>query len=310
MKHYFNLFRWKNLGIIAITMTLVLLFLISPILGMGWFEHGLSPFEFTLLVVATVFIAAGGNVLNDIYDINADGVNKPGKNIVGRKITVANSWMLYWPFTVLGILSGSLLSWLLGQLNYAMVFLFSAGLLWFYSQKYQCQPLVGNIVVSVLSAVSIGIVWLFQFFALSRNAEVFTGLQTEFDTVNRMILIYMGFAFGMSLIREVLKDIQDFKGDDRFGCRTFAVVYGIQNARKLAIALLWFAALAVVALQYYFIQIGFHWHGLYFLVLDGLFVMAIVKSHKANVPKDYSSLSNLIKLIMIFGVSSIIIFYF
>ncbi len=310
MKHYFNLFRWKNLGIIAITMTLVLLFLISPILGMGWFEHGLSPFEFTLLVVATVFIAAGGNVLNDIYDINADGVNKPGKNIVGRKITVANSWMLYWLFTVLGILSGSLLSWLLGQLNYAMVFLFSAGLLWFYSQKYQCQPLVGNIVVSVLSAVSIGIVWLFQFFALSRNAEVFTGLQTEFDTVNRMILIYMGFAFGMSLIREVLKDIQDFKGDDRFGCRTFAVVYGIQNARKLAIALLWFAALAVVALQYYFIQIGFHWHGLYFLVLDGLFVMAIVKSHKANVPKDYSSLSNLIKLIMIFGVSSIIIFYF
>jgi 4-hydroxybenzoate polyprenyltransferase len=291
-------------------MMLVLLFLISPILGMGWFEFGLSLGEFLLLAGATVFIATGGNILNDIYDINADGINKPGKNIVGRKITVANSWTLYWLFTVLGILSGSVLSWLLGQINYALIFLFSAGLLWFYSQKYQCQPLVGNIVVSVLSAVSIGIVWLFQFFALSRNAEVFTGLQTEFDTVNRMILIYMGFAFGMSLIREVLKDIQDFKGDDRFGCRTFAVVYGIQNARKLAIALLWFAALAVVALQYYFIQFGFQLHGLYFIILDVLFVITIIKLHKSQDEKDFANLSVLIKLIMIFGVSSIIIFYF
>jgi len=310
MIHYFDLFRWKNLSIIAITMTLVLLFLISPILGMGWFEHGLSPFEFILLVTATILIAAGGNILNDIYDINADGVNKPGKNIVGRKITVANSWMLYWFFTVLGILSGSLLTWFLGQINYALIFLFSAGLLWFYSQKYQCQPLVGNLVVSVLSAVTIGIVWLFQFFALSSNAEVFTNLQSEFNTVNRMLLIYMGFAFWVSLMREVLKDIEDFKGDDRFGCRTFAVVYGIQNARKLAIALLWIGAFAVVALQYYFIQFGFKWHGLYFLILDVLFVMAIIKSHRASEQKDFASLSNLIKLIMIFGVSSMIIFYF
>jgi len=310
MIHYFNLFRWKNLGIIAITMTLVLLFLVSPILGMGWFEHGLSPFEFMLLVVATVFIAAGGNVLNDIYDINSDGVNKPGKNIVGRKISVDNSWILYWFFTVFGIISGTVLSWLLGQINYALVFLFSAGLLWFYSQKYQCQPLVGNLVVAVLSAVSIGIVWLFQFFALSSNAEVFTGLQTEFDTVNRMLLIYMGFAFWVSLIREVLKDIEDFKGDDRFGCRTFAVVYGIKNAKKLAAALLWIGAFAVVALQYYFIQSGFRWHGLYFLVLDVLFVVTIVKLHKSNYEKDFANLSVLVKLIMVFGVLSMIIFYF
>ena len=310
MIKYLNLFRWINLSIVILSMALVLLFMVFPLLGIGWFEHGLCPGKFLLLVFSTVFIAIGGNIVNDIYDINADSINKPGKNIIGKGISVSTAWVLYWIFTVVGLLLGTLLSYRVGQINYALIFLFSAGLLWFYSQKYQCQPLVGNVVVSALSAITIGIVWLFQFFALSNEAEVFVDVQGSFSMVNRMVLIYMGFAFITSLIREVVKDIEDFKGDDRFGCRTFAVSYGIEKAKTLAKVVLFIGAILVVIIQYYFFKLGFQIHFWYFFSIDILFALAIIKILKAKDGKDFSALSKLIKLIMFAGILSIAIFYF
>jgi len=310
MIKYLNLFRWINISIVILSMALVLLFMVLPLLGIGWFEHGLCPGKFLLLVFSTVFIAIGGNIVNDIYDINADSINKPRKNMVGKGISVSTAWVLYWVFTVSGLLLGTLLSLVVGQINYGLIFLFSAGLLWFYSQKYQCQPLVGNIVVSALSAITLGIVWLFQFFALSEEAEVFASVQGNFAIVNRMVLIYMGFAFITSLIREVVKDIEDFRGDNRFGCRTFAVTYGIEKAKILAKVVLFIGIFSVVIIQFYFFKLGFEMHFWYFFVLDVLFVLAIFKMFKAKDRKDFSTVSKLIKLIMLAGILSMAFFYF
>ncbi len=310
MKKYLNLFRWINLSIVILSMAMVLLFMVLPMLGLGWFEHGLCPGKFLLLVFSTVFIAIGGNIVNDIYDINADSINKPGKNMVGKGISVSTAWTLYWVFTIIGLLLGTLLSFVVGQINYVLIFLFSAGLLWFYSQKYQCQPLVGNIVISALSAIALGLVWLFQFFALSNEAEVFAAVQGKFAIVNRLVLIYMGFAFITSLIREVVKDIEDFKGDDRFGCRTFAVAYGIEKAKILAKVVLLIGATSVVLTQFYFFKLGFEMHFWYFFLLDALFALAIFKMFKAKDGKNFSTVSNLIKLIMLAGILSMVFFYF
>lgn len=310
MKHFFKLIRWVNMSIVILSMSVMLLFLISPLLGLGWFQYGMGVGEFALLVFATVFIAIGGNIVNDIYDVNADSINKAGKNVVGKKVSVSTSWTLYWTFTISGILLGTLLSYFLNQINYGLIFLFSAGLLWFYSQKYQCQPLLGNFVISALSAMSFGLVWLFQFFALSNNAEAFSAVQNSFAIVNRMVLIYMGFAFVVSLIREIIKDIQDFKGDDRFGCRTFAVVYGIKKAKKLAIIITSLVLVAVFSAQYYFLILGFNLHFLYFFIVDALFLLMLFKIVKANQSKDFSKVSNLNKLIMLTGILSMLLFYF
>ena len=310
MIKYLNIFRWINIFIVILSMALVLLFMVFPLLGLGWFEHGLCPGKFMLLVFSTVFIAIGGNIVNDIYDINADSINKPGKNLVGKGVSVSTAWVLYWVFTIVGLLLGTLLSLVVGQINYALIFLFSAGLLWFYSQKYQCQPLVGNIVVSALSAITLGLVWLFQFFALSNEAEVFASVQGSFAIVNRMVLIYMSFAFITSLIREVVKDIEDFKGDDRFGCRTFAVTYGIEKAKILAKVVLLIAAISVLGIQFYFFKLGFEMHYWYFFILDVLFALAIFKMFKAKEGNDFSAVSKLIKLIMFVGILSMAFFYF
>ena len=310
MLAFLKLIRWPNLLLIVISMKLLLFFVISPVLGLPWLAGGMNVLEFSLLVGATLFIAIGGYLINDFFDMNVDSVNKAGGNLVGGKFSVLFTQTFYWIFTITGVLMGVLLSYLLNQINYALVFLFVAGLLWFYSEKYQCQPLVGNVVVAILSALSFGLVWLFEFFALSNHAQLFTEVQANFRLVNRLVLIYMGFAFLVSLLREVVKDIEDFAGDDRFGCRTFPVVYGKTKARRLALIIAIAGLLAAFWFQYYFFTASFNIVFVYFFIVDALFVANIFLLLKAKEKSDYSKLSILIKLLMLAGVLSMALFYF
>lgn len=310
MFSFLKLIRWPNLLMIVISMKLLLFFVISPALGLPWLEGGMDAWEFSLLVLATLFIAIGGYLINDVFDMNADSVNKPGGNLVGGKFSVFFTQTLYWVFTIVGVLMGVLLSYLLNQINYALIFLFVAGLLWFYAEKYQCQPLVGNVVIAILSALSFGLVWLFEFFALSNHAQVFTEVQANFRLVNKLVLIYMGFALLVSLLREVIKDIEDFAGDDRFGCRTFPVVYGKNKARNVALGIAIAGLLAAFWFQYYFITASFVMLFIYFFIVDVLFGMIIFQLLKAKEKADYSHLSTMIKILMLAGVLSMALFYF
>ncbi len=310
MKNYLKLIRWPNALIILLSMYFMLTFVINPLLGMTAFSGGLSVIEFILLVLATLFIAIGGNILNDISDINPDSVNKPGRNVVGRGISVAKSWSIYYAFTILGVFAGSLVSYFVDQINYSLIFLFTVGLLWFYSKKYKCQPLVGNIVVAFLSAISFGLVWLYQFFALIPETEVFTSVQSNFQIVNRIVLVYMGFAFIVSLMREIAKDMEDFKGDDRFGCRTFAVVNGINKAKILfyIVGIMGFVGLLLA--QYYFFILQFNIHFWFFFLIDLFFVLIFIRTMKAENNEDFSKVSLLIKIIMLLGIVSMVFFWF
>ncbi len=307
---FLKLIRWPNLLIVGLSMLLILFCVIRPGLGYGGFEIGLSVLEFLLLVAASLFIAIGGYLINDFYDMNADSVNKPGVNQVGRKFPVYIIDILYWVFTITGIGSGALLSWHVDHINYSLIFVFSAGLLWFYSSRYQCQPIVGNVVIAFLSALSFGLVWIFEFFALSAQPDAFVGVQQLFGLVNQMVFIYVAFAFMVSFLREVVKDMEDIKGDDRFGCRTFSVVYGLTKAKWLSLFIALVGLLGSVWVQIYFYQLGFHYLFIYFFVINILFLLVIYQLVKASETKDFSRLSSVIKTLMLAGILSMPVFYF
>ncbi len=306
----FRLIRLPNLVIIAITMLLVKYAMIGPLLGIIHFEGGMNMAEFSLLVLATLLISVGGYVVNDLSDTNPDSVNKPGKNLVGTVVSEKTANNIYWITTVSGVLMGTLVSYLINQINFGLIFLFSAGLLWFYSQKYSCQPLVGNIVIAALSAISFGIVWLFEFYALSSKPYLFTEVQSNFDLVTRMVSIYMCFAFIISLIREIVKDIEDYPGDDRFGCRTLPVKYGISVARLIASSVSLITLVFLIILQVYFSRAGLYplFYGFAFLVV--LMLLIIFKLQKSSKKEDYSNVSTLLKYLMLAGVLSMILFNF
>jgi len=188
--------------------------------------------------------------------------------------------------------------------------LFAAGLLWFYSERYQCQPVIGNIVVAFLSALIIAIVWLFSFFALIQDPVVFANVQLQFSKLNMLILLFAGFAFFTSLMREMIKDIEDFKGDDRFGCRTFPVVFGIRNAKWMVIVITLLTLALSIWCQVFFIRAGYEKLFYYFFIVDLFFLIVTWRLTKAREPKDYKRVSGVVKILMIIGILSMALVYF
>jgi 4-hydroxybenzoate polyprenyltransferase len=260
-----------------------------------------------LLLAATTFIASAGYILNDLFDIHVDSVNKKGRYIVGRKIRVHVAQVFYWVLTILGVMLGVYLSYRIGKLNYSLIFILTAGLLWFYSERYKCQPIVGNLVIALLSALVIAIVWLFYFFGLIQSPEAFTGVQLQFSKVNIFILIFSGFAFIITLIREVLKDIEDFEGDDRFGCRTFPVVYGQKKAKWLAMLITIIALVYSIWCQTFFINSDLTLLVYYFFVIDIFLLVMMIMLLKARARKDFGRMSVLTKILMLAGMLSMIL---
>jgi 4-hydroxybenzoate polyprenyltransferase len=311
MLQFFKLIRWPNLLIMLFSMSIILVTIIVPGLNIKLFVDGLSLGQFVLLILSTIFIAIGGYIINDVFDIHADAVNKLDVNSpVGNSISIETANTLYWVFTILGVLMGTFVSYSVNQINFGLIFLFSAGLLWFYSQKYQCQPLVGNIVIAFLSALSFGLVWLFEFYSLSNNAFVFVDVQSSFGIVNRYVVVYMGFAFMVSLLREVVKDIEDYQGDNRFGCITFTVKYGVGASKVLALIIAYIALVAIMYVQYTFFKSDFYYLFSAFFLLDILFISVILMLHKASSKSNFSKLALLIKATMLVGILSMILFYF
>lgn len=304
MISFLKLIRWPNLVMVAVSMLFVLLFVVNPLLGVASFEMGLSGVEFLLLLFATLFITIGGYLINDFFDMDPDRINKPGKNLVGGKWPVFTVQVLYWVFTILGVSFGVLLSWLIGKLTYSLVFVFASGLLWFYSERYKCIPIVGNSVIAFLSALSFGLVWLFYFFALSRDAAAFTSVQGNFELVNIFILIFMGFAFVTSFLREVVKDIEDCEGDERYGCNTFVVAYGQTKAKILAGFLAFFGLIATLIVQVFFFNIDFMLLLGYFVLIDLGFLMLFIWIVQAKKKAHFKRLSTFTKLLMFVGVVS------
>lgn len=307
---FLKLIRWPNLVIILMSMCFTLFFVINPLLGLQGFEAGMSVTGFVLLVVATLFIAVGGYLINDFFDMDIDRINKPGKNQVGKKYPVATIQLSFWILNTIAVVMGFVVAWMAGRPLYGLVFIFTAGLLWFYSERYQCMPLVGNLVVAFLSTLTFGLVWLFDFFTLINQPDAFVAVQASFPIVNRVLLIYIGFAFLTSLLRELVKDIEDVDGDRRYGCNTFPVRYGIKSTKIPGLVF----SLAGIALsvwaQSFFYRAGFMLLFGWFILIDLGFVVITVLLMKADGKSNFSALSVMIKILMLIGVLSMVMVYF
>ncbi len=310
VRSFFKLIRWPNLIIILMSLSFLLWFIIRPGLGPLAGGAGLTLKTFILLALAVVFTAIGGYIINDIKDVAPDKINKPGKNSIGVAFTVNQAYILYGIFAVTGVILGTVVSVMLHKFNFSLIFLLTAGLLWFYATTYKGQPLTGNLVVAFLSALSFGLVFLYELFALQLGKITFSVDPRALNVVFTLVLIYMAFAFLVSLLREVVKDVEDLEGDEKTGCRTFAVVYGVRNSRILALAVATVGLLAAFAFQWYFYLNGYFLLVFYFALIDILFAAVIIKLLQATEKLHFSKLSVFIKLLMLAGILSMILFYF
>lgn len=303
MVHFFKLIRYKNLLMIAF---------VQLIFRFGYFKlnnivTGMSNFQYCLLVVATVFIAAAGYVINDIFDQDTDLINKPSKVIVGKYISESSAYNIYVALNIIGVGVGFVLSRMVLQPKFFIIFILIAALLYVYATYLKQTVFLGNLVISFLAAITILIIGVFDIYT-----TLYEGNKTQMTVLMEILTDYAKFAFVITLIREIVKDIQDYKGDFETGLKTTAVTLGIQNTKYIAFAL---SILLTLYLGYYtytyFMNNNLYYATLYMLVfvLSPL-ILNSIKLFSANDTKTFASISFLYKIIMFFGILSLLIVTF
>ena len=267
-----------------------------------------SP-AFILLVISLLFIVAGGYVINDYFDVEIDKINKPDKLIVSRVFSENVTKFFYIILTFLGLLSGLLSSIMISNskfyLLFAILFLLVC-MLYSYSAYYKKKLKVGNLIVSVSVAFAVFLPWLFEILYLSNNTLILYAVGDTLMLTLPYVLIYTIFAFFMTMMREIIKDAEDFKGDLVTRCRTIPIVLGI---KKMNIILGFIVFLLCAVILYY--QMVLYYQHSYF-ALSIMFIIwislpiSIIKLFNKKVDIDYHSYSVFLKIIMLLGVLSMI----
>ncbi|OAB78931.1 prenyltransferase [Cochleicola gelatinilyticus] len=261
--------------------------------------------QFIILVFASVCIAAAGNCINDIYDVQADRINKPQSVIVGRNISEKSADRLYILLTLAGVGMGFYTSNVIGRPGFASIFIGVAALLYLYATYFKGMLLLKNLVVSLLVAFSLLIVILFDVYPAITSRISVTQLHAS-----KVILYYAVFAFCLNFIREIVKDVQDINGDKNAGHKTLPIVIGRKRTRYIVFALITLSISMVIYFMYTFLyQYQFAVFYMLFLVVAPLLYTSI-KAWSAETKKDFARLSLWLKGIMFSGMCSILLFGF
>lgn len=308
--NWLGLLRIPNLAIIILTQYLLGYGIIRPLLAMQDVEPPLGHFLFFVLVLATVLIAAGGYIINDHFDVNTDRRNKPGKNMLEGRISVRKAFRLYYIINGIAVIAGFYLAWQAGSLQLGLIFPAVIGLLWFYSSRYQRMMLWGNLLVALLSAMVVLIVWLFEFFMLVGSSDDFVNVINQLGVINKYVWAYALFAFMLSLIREILKDIEDLKGDMSTGYRTLPVIRGIRAARIVAVILVILLMALLTLGQYYLFKKGLMIPFWYLTIaVQSILIYLLIQLIQQREAEKYGYLSITAKIIMVAGILSMELIY-
>ncbi|MFT4533990.1 MAG: 4-hydroxybenzoate polyprenyltransferase [Saprospiraceae bacterium] len=251
-----------------------------------------------LFIIDTVLIAAAGYVINDIIDQKADQLNKPTRLYLGPSHLSEKSVWFYFGFLVLvGFMIALYIAYSIEKIHLLLIYPTAVGLLYLYSKSFKKLPLIGNLVVAIFCAFVPGII-LYAEWDVLEVAKVSS--PSEYEFIFGMFLSYLTFAFLSSLIRELVKDIEDIEGDKLVGYKTYPVVYGEKKAKVLCINVclvliisygLWF--LPFIAADFLGIIVG---------LISAIFFFSLFILHRmihANEKQDFSTISKWLKILMV-----------
>ncbi len=280
--YFFKLIRINNLLILTFVQLLF------------WFVFNTEHTHFIsliLLIQTTVFLAAGGNIINDFFDIESDKINKPQQIIINKYISIKTALSIYYVLTFFGILSGLILSYLQNKIWYGLLFILISLTLFLYSKTFKKIALLGNTIVSLLTAISIYLVFIFLIDK--------TNQQLQF-----IFLSYAFFAFFLNFIREIVKDIQDINGDYKLKMQTLPILIGKNRTKNMVFYITFIPFILVIllisGLKNTFLMV----YSFLFIIFPLGYFMYEIKEVKRK--KKLAQLSLLLKIIMLFGILSVV----
>lgn len=270
---FLKLTRFWNLLIIALAQYFAAVFLEQ--------HASLADWRLFVLSLSTVIIAAGGYIINDYYDVKIDLINKPERVVIGKEVNRRFALLFHSLLSMSGVALGFLLNWRIGAINFL-----SAFLLWWYSNDLKRQPFVGNFVVALLTGLSVLLI------------------NVLYKENHPFVIIYSIFAFAITLVREIVKDMEDLKGDNSFGCRTLPIVLGIRKTKMILYLLLVVFITTVTMIGYFYLSLALYYL-LFILVVPSL--LLTITLARADTKKDFYLLSQMCKVIMLLGIGSMVL---
>lgn len=305
MQKFIKLIRPINLLIIAFTM-----------FGLGWYfdtlltTHGSSSqlfsLPFLILVISTIFIAAAGNIINDYFDVKADRINRPEKQIIGKHIKRRWAIVSHWVINFIAFAMALYLSYIFSTFWYLFIHLLSINLLWYYSMHLKRTAVLGNITIAILTGlvpVLVGIFYGQQMdWELTANYYPFQLSGVEYFPI--YISVGLGlFGFFLNWAREIVKDIEDIEGDKALKAKTLPIVLGINKTKIVTYFIL--AAPALLSLFFFWgleKDIIVTHLDFYPLILAGIAILiGFYFVIRAKLRNDFKRAHLIIKLVMIIG---------
>lgn len=298
---FLKLIRVENLVIMIFTMCCMRYFVIQPILGGEYFPE----FLFWLMVATTFFIGGAGYIINDYFDVKTDIINHPETVVIDKTIKRRVAMLMHLVFNGIGLLLGAWLAWRCHALRLLAFQVIAITLLWFYSTDFKKQLLTGNIIIALLTSL-IPLMPLAYAVMLSdyQNTLFFEQHHEQLKILFIISGLYAGFAFLTSLTREIVKDMEDFKGDIQTGCKTMPISWGIITTKVFT----FFLVVITIGILLFSILKLWQWHqkpAAFYLVMTVLFplLLLIVMIIRAKTPQHFKMASLLLKFIMLFGIA-------
>lgn len=298
---FFKLIRYQNLLMIILTQVLVKYFLFEPF----HLDVTLNGFGFSLLVLSMVCLAAAGNIINDLYDKETDIINKPQKLIIGKEISEKAAYNWFLGLNIVGVGIGFYLANLVGRPSFTALFILPSAFLYFYATQIKGTVLVGNLVVSIMVAMIIVMVGIF---------DLVPAITPENKTTQKVIFLilvdYAVFAFLLNFLREMVKDQEDIQGDYKAGYQTLPVILGRKRTNHITFLIGLLPLAGILYYIYNYLQEN-QLAVLYVLLLVmGPLLYFLIKIPGAETKKQYHHLSVLLKLVLAAGLLSIGLYRF
>ena len=264
----------------------------------------LDDLHFALLVIATMCVTGAGNVINDIEDQDIDRINRPHRVLVKGNVSTKSAFRFYLLLNLIGVGLGFYLANQLERPGLGVIFIIVSGLLYYYSNQLSSTALMGNLSVSFLVAICVLLPVLFDIFPAIQPQ----GMSIAQGKASALILIFAGYAFYITLVRELVKDILDIDGDYAEGRRTLPIIMGRDRSRWFAFWMMLLLLLATLAIAYTFDRAHQNLALFVLFCVGGLMLTISIQLYHAKRPKDLKLISNLLKALLFMGLLGLILF--
>ena len=304
-KDIMRLVRWSNLLFLAALVWVMEKWVATPILVKAAFGEQLPGYMLLLIILATVLIAAGGYVINDYFDVKIDRINRPDEVIVTRSISKPAAMRLSMILSGIGIACGITVAVVLKSLTIGILFVLIPGLLWFYSSSYKRLFMIGNLIIALLAGVTPIVVAMTNVAVLQLRYETILPYTTLVHDIYAWLGGFALFAFLLTWIREIIKDMQDQMGDRELECHSMPVVWGEKWTKVFVTGLIVITLAIIGHLWWHILPFPTAWTNLSTRYIALGIVTPLLCSvwllWSAKIPSDYKVCQQVVKFTMLIG---------